>query len=359
MKQYNIYLRKDGRWEGRLSQGIQDGKRKYKSFFGHSREEVTEKIDAYRTVCFAVNTCDVTVSMLFSQWFQQTILRVKESTAANYLMKANKHILPHFGDYLITDLTAEDIYDFVESKKKSGLSYRYISDIVVLLRAMYKFAVRKYRIVNPLDGIRLTGKKKAEVQLLDASEQQTLEQYLFQNRNLTTLGTALTKVTGLRIGELCALQWADIDLSKRILTVRKTLQRIQCKEGATKTKLVVTEPKSESSQRQIPIPECMVNFLCEFQGSGDQYVLSGTDKPVEPRTMQYRFASILKSANLPSVHFHSLRHCFATDCIRLGFDVKALSELLGHSSVEITLNRYVHSSFDRKREYMDRIRLTA
>ena len=140
-------------------------------------------------------------------------------------------------------------------------------------------------------------------------------------------------------------------------SVRKTMQRIQCKNGTSKTKLIITDPKSEASRRRIPIPDCMMGFLSEFKASSDNYVLSGLLKPVEPRTMQYRFRSILKNVNLPSVHFHALRHCFASRCISLGFDVKALSELLGHSSVEITLNRYVHSSFEQKRDYMNRIEM--
>ena len=142
--------------------------------------------------------------------------------------------------------------------------------------------------------------------------------------------------TGLRIGELCPLQWKDIDLEKRIISVSKTMQRIQCPTAAGKTKLIITDPKSESSRRQIPIPECMMSFLLKFKGKPNEYLLTGTEKPIEPRAMQYRFRTILKNAKLPSVHFHALRHIFATNCIKLGFDVKALSELLGHSSVEIT-----------------------
>ena len=120
--------------------------------------------------------------------------------------------------------------------------------------------------------------------------------------------------------------------------------------------MVITEPKSESSKRIIPIPDCMVNLLSKFKGKQKEFVVSCREKPVEPRTMQYRFSKILKNAKLPSVHFHALRHIFASNCIKLGFDVKSLSELLGHSSVEITLNRYVHSSFEQKREYMKRLR---
>ena len=193
--------------------------------------------------------------------------------------------------------------------------------------------------------------------MLDKTEQTTLQQYIAENQNGTTLRIAISMSTGIRIGELCALQWRDIDLEKRILTVRKTIQRIQCPTETTRTKLIITEPKSESSRRNIPIPECIMDFLKKSKGNSDEYVISGSVKPTEPRAMQYRFSKILKNVKLPSVHFHSLRHLFATTCVKLGFDIKALSELLGHSSVEITLNRYVHSDFEQKREYMKLLQL--
>ncbi len=123
--------------------------------------------------------------------------------------------------------------------------------------------------------------------------------------------------TGIRIGELCALQWKDIDLEKRILTVKKTMQRIQCPTEFSRTKLIITNPKSESSQRKIPIPDCMMHFLLQFKGKDEDFLLTGTEKPIEPRAKQYRFRTILKNAKLPSVHFHALRHMFASNCIKL------------------------------------------
>ena len=123
--------------------------------------------------------------------------------------------------------------------------------------------------------------------------------------------------------------------------------------------MVITEPKSISSVREIPIPDCIFSLLRKFCSNGNFYILSGTEKPVEPRTMQYRFQSFLKKANLPSIHFHALRHMFATNCVELGFDVKSLSEILGHSGVEITLNRYVHSSLERKKAFMKKLKFVA
>lgn len=257
----------------------------------------------------------------------------------------------------VSSVTAEDIYSFISEKQKEGFLSRYISDIVILIKSIYKYAAKTYQIFNPLDGIMLPKRKSPRIQLLSETEQIHLQNYISLHQNRSTMGTALSMATGVRIRELCSLQWEDIDLEKRILTVRKTIQRIQCPTETSKTKLIITSPKSESSLRQIPIPDCMISLLCKFKGKPKEYILTGTDKPLEPRAMQYRFRTILKNAKLPSVHFHALRHIFATNCIKLGFDVKALSEILGHSSVEITLNLYVHSSFEQKIEYMKRVQM--
>ena len=360
MKYHNIYYRKDGRWEGRIYTGkAEDGRRKYKAFFGKTREEAEKKMSAYAAKTEQKVNPPVVFSNLFFEWLKSARIRVKESTAANYTMKAKKHILPVFGDRMISDISPKAIYEFIERKQREKLSNRYIADILVLMKSVFKFAVKTYQCSNPMDGIALPKKRQPEIRLLDTAQQRQLWKYIYVNQNPTTLGIAISLSMGLRIGELCALQWSDIDMEKRILTVRKTIQRIQTRGEDKKTKLVTTEPKSESSKRTMPIPEDLYSLLSKFQKHGDIYLLSGSKKPVEPRTMQYRFSSILKNVKLPSIHYHALRHMFATNCIRLGFDVKALSELLGHSTVEITLNRYVHSSFEQKIEYMNRIKLVS
>ncbi len=354
----NLYLRKDGRYESRIPNGKKsNGKRSFIYVLARTKEKCIKRVQEIRRKMASNKSCKLTVNELYEEWFRSIQHRVKESTAANYSMKANKHILPFFGKNPVSSVTADNIYSFISEKQKEGLSSRYIADIIILIKTIFKYAVKIYQIFNPLDGIMLPKKKSSEVQLLDETEQNKLQQYISSHQNRSTLGTALSMTTGVRIGELCSLQWKDIDLEKRILTVRKTMQRIQCPTATSKTKLIITEPKNDSSRRQIPIPDCMMGFLLKFKGKADDYVLTGTDNPIEPRAMQYRFRTILKNAKLPSVHFHALRHIFATNCIKLGFDVKTLSEILGHSSVEITLNRYVHSSFEQKREYMKRVNL--
>lgn len=355
MKNISAYYRKDGRWECRISIGkAENGKRIFRSVYGKTKGEAEYKamlLHDENAETYA--TTNLTVKELIAEWAFSISAKIKESTAANYRMKIEKHIIPAFGDKLCCTLRAKDVYSFIESKLTSGLSARYVTDIIVLLKSVFKYANREYNIRNVLDGISLPKRIKPEVKIFNSTEQKNLERYIAKNPNLTTLGISISMYMGLRIGELCALKWGDIDFEKRILAVNHTLQRIQAKNASHKTKLVLCEPKSASSKREIPIPECLIEMLKKFRNSSDFYVLSGAVKPIEPRTMQYRFCKILKNVDLPSVHFHSLRHLFATNCIVLGFDVKTLSEILGHSSVEITLSRYVHSTMDRKRACMD------
>ena len=354
------YQRKDGRWECRISLGSAGGKRKYRSYYGLTEQEAEYKMMLdQQTNQQTLSITEMTVKDLSAEWLYVTRNHIKESTAANYCMKLDKHIIPAFGNMNASMLVAKDIYAFIESKLKSGLSARYVTDIIVLLKSIYRYACREYAVRNVLDGIVLPKKKLTEVRVLNKEHQKRLSVYINNNRNLSTLGVSLSLYTGVRIGELCALQWQDIDLANNTLTVRKTIQRIQCFDSERKTQLVVTEPKSANSLRTIPIPDCIMPMVRQFAGKTSAYVLSGTSKPVEPRTMQNRFKRILDNAKLPSTNYHSLRHAFATGALELGFDIKTLSEILGHSSIEVTLNRYIHSSMDRKRSCMNLLSLMA
>lgn len=353
----SIYKRKDGRYEGRIPVNSPDRSRKYKAFFGKSKEEVIEKMEEYRRLSINADQYHVSFHSAYDDWFQSVVYRIKKSTAANYTLKADKHILPYFADLMINDISSSSVYQFIKDKQDKGLSNRYISDILILMKSVFKFASRKYHTPNPMEDIVMPKKQKSNIRLLTNDEEQRLMKILTNDLNLTSLGIVLARMTGLRIGELCALQWKNINLELKTLTVCKTIQRIQTKNGNSKTKLIITEPKSETSKRVIPIPDCIIEILTKFKGYDDDYILSGNEKPVEPRVMQYRFAKILKNGNLPSIHFHALRHSFASSCIKLGFDIKALSEILGHSCVEITMNLYVHTSFEQKSEYMKRLRL--
>ncbi|MEE3415835.1 MAG: tyrosine-type recombinase/integrase [Prevotella sp.] len=343
----NIYKRKDGRWEGRYKCGYDDtGKARYHSVYAKTYQEVREKLHKFKsTVVDYVSSGKRTVGELFAEWLKAVKLKVKTSTYACYHMKIIKHILPVFGGLAYEKLTVSSIHEFIESKIKKGLSAKYVSDIIIVFKSMSKYVSKVHGYANPLENVVLPKKEKKDMKLLSKSEQEELCRFVLNKPDNTKLGILLSYYAGLRIGEVCGLKWCDIDLNKGILKVRRTVQRIY--ENGT-TKLIMGSPKSKSSVREIPLPKFLVEILSDFKSDDSVFILSGKENLTDPRTLQYRFKSLLKKADLPSINYHSLRHMFATNCIALGFDVKTLSELLGHATVETTLNRYVHSFMERK-----------
>lgn len=358
-KGINIYKRSDGRWEGRYRNGLrEDGKPKYRSVYAKTYSEVKEKLLKLKaTEQKNITPCSLTVEILLNEWLNMKKSSVKESTVANYAFKVDRHLKPFFSGLKFSSLSPKMIYDFIAEKKSEGLSAKYISDMIVILKSMAKYTAKTYHCANEIDDVEPPKTAKKELKLYSEGEQRILKSALMKEINPTKFGILLCLFSGIRIGELCALKWSDIDLSNGLLHVTKTCQRIK---RSNSTKIVITSPKSASSSRSIPLPEFLLNILREFTPSdNNSYFLSGSEKIVEPRTMQYRFKSVLKKANLPSMNFHSLRHIFATNCIEIGFDVKTLSEILGHGSTGITLNLYVHSSMNHKRECMEKLCLNA
>ena len=357
----NIYKRKDGRWEGRYKAGYDaNGKAKYRSVYAKTYQAVKEKLMSLKSapVKHEHSGC-LTVKELFEEWMSAVKLKVKISTYANYRMKADKHILPAFGGIRYEKLTTKMLHSFIEEKMKSGLSAKYVSDIVIVFKSMAKYTAITHNFQNPLTNVVLPKAEKKELHLLTESQQQQLCHTLMEENSKTSLCVLISMYTGLRVGEVCGLKWSDIDFEKSILTVNRTVQRIKTMSSACATTISIGKPKSRSSMRQIPLPEFLADMLNRFNQKNDSYVLSGSERIIEPRTMQYRFQSLLLKANLPSINYHALRHMFATNCVKAGFDVKTLSELLGHCSVETTLNRYVHSSMERKAECMSLLKFAA
>lgn len=344
----NIYKRKDGRWEGRYKCGYNDnGKAKYHSVYGHSYAEVRSKLAPLKaSVTARYSACNLTVKELFTEWLFAVKLRVKSSTYANYQMKVEKHILPKFGGMRYEMLTVQMLNNFIQEKLDSGLSAKYVSDIVIAFKSMSKYSAKIHGFHNILADVELPKVHRSEAVLLTRNQQLHLCRYLQRNPCTTSLCVLLSLYTGLRVGEVCGLMWEDIDFEKSILTVRRTVQRIRTDKH--KTRIIADSPKSRTSRRVIPIPRFLMKLLRESRSNDNHYVLSNSEIVIEPRTLQRRFKSILKKADLPSVSYHSLRHAFATNCLQAGFDVKTLSEILGHASVETTLNRYVHTSMERK-----------
>lgn len=302
----------------------------------------------------------LTLKEIGDLWLQSKKLNVKESSYCNYKRNLEDHIYPVIGDLKYSLITKQQLNDFVEylmvsgrKDGKGGLSKGTVKDIVTLLKSVSKFAYQEYGLQNVCEGFKASKIKKNEIQVLSNIERKKLETYLLSNVNLSNICTLLSLYTGLRIGEVCGLKWEDIDFKKGCISVNKTVERISLGNG--KTKVVVDDPKTESSIRKVYVPAFIIDLLKDHKKSSDLFVLSGKQNPTEPRTLQYRFEKILKSAGIREMKFHSLRHTYATICIEKGVDIKTLSELLGHSDVKITLNTYVHSSDKLKRKYVKRL----
>ena len=174
--------------------------------------------------------------------------------------------------------------------------------------------------------------------------------------SLKNIGILICLYTGLRVDEICALHWNDISLKEKTLYIHQTLQRLQNENiNGKKTSLILSTPKSSCSIRTIPLPDDIAVVLDNFPCKKEGYLLTGTDSCIEPRTMQNHFKHVLKEATIEETNFHTLRHTFATRCVEAGFDIKSLSEILGHSNVNITMNRYVHPTLELKRQNMQRL----
>lgn len=365
----NIYKRKDGRFEGRIPFGRDDnGNLKYRYLYSRNLTELKEKmIYAYTTSeKYSPVVCGKTLHELSLEWLGSAKLRVKKSSYFCYEKIVTKHIIPYFKQIKYTELNTPKINTFIEyllkngrANGKGGLSSKTVHDIIVAIRSVAKYAEQEYGLRNPLHNISMPKIEKKGIPVLNKVERKQLQNHLMNNLNNTNLGILLTMYSGMRIGEICALKWSDIDLQSGIIRISKTVQRINDKIGNSKTKIIVGSPKSRTSEREIPIPNFLVNILNERRQNENNYILSGTHKLIEPRTMQNRFKSVLKKCGIRNVNFHLLRHTYATVCIENGFDAKTVSELLGHASVNITLNRYVHSSLDMKKKYVAKLNFVA
>ncbi|MGN0502050.1 MAG: site-specific integrase [Ruminococcus sp.] len=360
----NIYKRKDGRFEGRVPVGYNDnGKIKYKSVYARTLAEVKEKMSEMYSVRQnrAVSAIKLTVADAAEQWLSSAKIRVKESSYANYENIVSKHILPILGGEYMANMTTQKLNDLIHQKLnhgrlngKGGLSAKSVRDIMTVYRSIEGFASREYGIRETYFTMPKTEKKQMDV--LNAFERKKLESYLLHNQNNTNISVLLCLFTGLRVGELCGLKWGDIDFENGTLSISRTVQRIN-KHG--KSEVVIGSPKSKTSVRTVPIPDFVIAILKKRKKDNGIFIITGNCKPTEPRTMQNRFKSILKVCGIRNVNFHLLRHTYATVCIENGFDPKTLSELLGHADASITLNRYVHSSMQMKKNYVSRLKLTA
>lgn len=361
----NIYKRKDGRWEGRYIKSRSDsGRAQYGYVYAKSYREAREKLkDAQLAIPASPSAPHIKSDSLESiagEWLDSLKPTVKESTWNKYHNLLRLHILPELGSLTLCQLNYDVIKRYCNylissgGKKGQGLSEKYVSDTLSVIRSVLRYTSQKgYMLTFDLQSIQVRQHQK-EIRVLSTSEQNKLSKYLFSNPNEYNIGILVSLFTGIRVGELCALRWEDISFPDQTLHIHHTMQRVQIhSEGSRKTDVVVTTPKSACSIRTIPIPDTLFAVIAKKYSTGKGYFLTNSEsRIIEPRTMQNRFKAALSSSGLPEVNYHVLRHTFATRCVELGFDIKSLSEILGHANVNITMNRYVHPSMDLKKQNM-------
>jgi len=360
----NIYKRKDGRWEGRYIKRRRPGKKPlYGSVYAQKHSECKKKLAQAKALYMheekRYKMCGTgSVSDFMIYWLYDIIQpHVKTSTFSNYAAISDKYIIPFIGDKKLRSVGREDIQFFITTLLGQDLSAGTVRNIYrVLYAAMKKAMEYDYIYGNPCEGTRLPEIKKKEAPLLTLQEQRLLEQTAQGDKNGFAILLAI--YTGLRIGEICALKWNDVDLESGVIHVSRTIQRIQCYDPHAKTSTILINEsvKSSHSARTIPLPACILNLFNENKNtSPGEYIFTYHKHPLEPRVLQYRFKALLKKAGLNDINFHALRHTFATRCMELCFDVKTLSEILGHASAKMTLDRYAHSQIEHKRTAMNKL----
>ncbi len=359
----NIYKRKDGRWEGRYIKERINGKPRYGAVYAKSYREVKQKLEEVKnkleqTAIPVVKTGKVID--IGTKWLSEAALSLKKSSVNKYEDLLRCYILPEFGEKELSEITNRQLIYFANNllvnggARNQGLTPATVREILSVMNNLRIYALKQDYAVTFSTECDSMKKEQKGIRVFSLEEEERLLAYLKEHMGFVELGILLCLFTGIRVGELCALKWDDISIPEKKMCVSKTMQRIRVNttEGR-KTEVKILEPKSMSSVRTIPLPDTMMELLEHFYMPGT-YLLTGNGRFLEPRTMQNRFKKIISACSIQDANFHATRHTFATRCIELGFDVKSLSEILGHASVAITMNRYVHPSMALKRENMNR-----
>ncbi len=311
----------------------------------------------------------ITINDVSTEWLSMKKLTVKQSTFSTYYCIVKRQIIPELGEIPLEKLNSSMINAFTSKKmgiggegSKKGLGSKTVRDINMVLKAIIKYAESEYQICHVAENTVMPKVKKEKIETLTEEETKTLFHYLWEHRSDARCeGILLCMYSGIRLGEVCALRWADIDLLNKVIHVRHTLQRISVTDenSVHRTQIVMDEPKTASSIRTIPISNQIYQSIKKIRGKADDssFFLTNTNRFIEPRNYQYFFKSVLRKNGIRNVNFHILRHTFATQCVRVGMDVKTLSEILGHANISITLNYYVHSSLETKRKQINLLKL--
>ncbi len=363
----NIRKRKDGRWEARFPKGKDtNGHTIYGAVYGSSYKEAKEKRRQIQgnAQSNTVHGNEVLFHELLSLWIADSQVRLKASTVYRYQYLIDTHILPELGGKPLESMTSPAINSFLANKLQAGrvdgsggLSAAYVRSIALVISSALKFGAEQGMCFPVRSKIKKPAIMSKEIPVLTENQQRALESTLLTGTDEFKLGVYISLYTGLRIGEICALTWDDIDLKNRLIYVRNTVVRVRSdSEIGLGTHLIIDSPKTAASLRCIPICSNLHAVLSDYVSKAkSHFVASSSGSFVGPRTFDYRFKKLLDISGIPRINFHALRHTFATRCIVAGVDVKSLSEILGHANVSITLSTYVHSSLELKRTQLEKI----
>lgn len=290
-------------------------------------------------------------------WQNEKKKYVKKSTFAAYSLILCNHLVPAFGD--LTEIDESRVQDFVFRKLDDGKSTKTVKDMLVVLKMVMKFAAKyEYMPFRQIDVRYPTERERNDIPVLCRADQRRIMNYLSENFSFRNLGVYICLSAGLRIGEVCALKWKDFDVTRGVISIDKTLQRVYfVDEGKRHTELVIDTPKSANSMREVPMTKELSKIIKQLVRvvNPSFYVLTNCDKPTEPRTYRNYYKKLMVKIGIPPLKFHGLRHSFATRCIEGKCDYKTVSVLLGHSNISTTLNLYVHPDIDQKKRCIEQM----
>lgn len=292
-----------------------------------------------------------TIREIAKAWREDKRPYVKRSTFAAYMLILENHILPYFGESY--SLSEKKVQAFVLQKLNDGLGIKSVKDILIVLKMVMKFGVKhEWMSYSEWDIKYPTIEKNKEIEVLTVANHKKILDYIRKNFTFRNLGIYICLSTGLRIGEVCALQWNDMNINTGTISVQRTIERIYIiEDGKKRTELVMNTPKTKNSCREIPMSKELLALVKPLKKvvNDDYYVLTNESLPTEPRTYRNYYKRLMEQLDIPKLKFHGLRHSFATRCIESNCDYKTVSVLLGHSNISTTLNLYVHPNMEQKK----------